>query len=110
MGGSESKGTGKPVESRDHSVLRPSTGPMIRFRRSPDRPSPNPARWVLPDSCPLGPPGFLPSGIQNVEYSIRLSNIFDGGDSIVTSQNGEYSIGYSNISQCRESDVDFPKC
>ena len=49
-------------------------------------------------------------GIQNVKYSIRLSTIFDDGDSIVTSQNGEYSIGYSNISQCREFDVDFSKC
>ena len=39
--------------------------------------------------------------IQNVGYPIRLSNIFDGGDSIVTSQNGEYSIGYSDISRCR---------
>ena len=43
----------------------------------------------------------MSDGIQNVEYSIRLSNIFYGGDPIVTSQDGEYSIDYSGISRCR---------
>ena len=55
------------------------------------------------DCCIVGVADVMGGEIQNVEFPIRLSNIFDGGDHIVTSQNGEYSIGYSDISRCRNS-------